>query len=280
MPENLPYPKPCLFNAVSLDHWDLIVDMISLRGQRLQLQLLTNKFYWCSSHRSSSLLNLYDASSQHIHLGIHVNQCCGYCDGIGGEKLLVALMVTRCRLCWCFRLLDILAARKDPAGLTGKVLINGHPQPSNFRLMSGYVVQDDVVMGTLSIRENLRFSADLRSPRGTTAKEREAMVNKVIEELSLGILIYVQLKNDGFSHHHHGGKSNGRLGCRSNFLTPVNEISQFSLRRFKKLENSDALIVYMWSQDVDNNETIVYTISFMVNFICVMLLSYRLLIKI
>ena len=40
-----------------------------------------------------------------------------------------------------------MAARKDPAGLTGKVLINGHPQPSNFRLMSGYVVQDDVVMG-------------------------------------------------------------------------------------------------------------------------------------
>ena len=87
-----------------------------------------------------------------------------------------------------------MAARKDPAGLTGKVLINGHPQPSNFRLMSGYVVQDDVVMGTLSIRENLRFSADLRSPRGTTAKEREAMVNKVIEELSLGILIYDHLK--------------------------------------------------------------------------------------
>ena len=77
--------------------------------------------------------------------------------------------------------------------------------------MSGYVVQDDVVMGTLSIRENLRFSADLRSPRGTTAKEREAMVNKVIEELSLGILIYAQLKNDGFSHHHHGGKIYRRL---------------------------------------------------------------------
>ena len=104
-----------------------------------------------------------------------------------------------------------MAARKDPAGLTGKVLINGHPQPSNFRLMSGYVVQDDVVMGTLSIRENLRFSADLRCPRGTTAKEREAMVNKVIEELSLGIFIYVQLKNDGFPHDYHGGKIYRRL---------------------------------------------------------------------
>ena len=84
------------------------------------------------------------------------------------------------------RLLDILAARKDPYGLTGEVLINGHPQPSNFRLMSGYVVQDDVVMGTLSVRENLRFSADLRLPREITKMEREAKVNRVISELSLG----------------------------------------------------------------------------------------------
>ena len=85
-----------------------------------------------------------------------------------------------------FSLLDILATRKDPQGLTGEVLINGHPQPSNFRLMSGYVVQDDVVMGTLSVRENLRFSADLRLPRDITEMEREAKVNRVISELSLG----------------------------------------------------------------------------------------------
>lgn len=83
-------------------------------------------------------------------------------------------------------MLDILAARKDPSGLTGQVLISGHPQPSNFRLMSGYVVQDDVVMGTLSIRENLRFSADLRLPRGLSSAEKEARVDRVIGELSLG----------------------------------------------------------------------------------------------
>ena len=52
--------------------------------------------------------------------------------------------------------------------------------------MSGYVVQDDVVMGTLSVRENLRFSADLRLPRDITEMEREAKVNRVISELSLG----------------------------------------------------------------------------------------------
>nr|XP_021484087.1 ATP-binding cassette sub-family G member 2-like [Meriones unguiculatus] len=38
-------------------------------------------------------------------------------------------------------LLDILAARKDPRGLSGDVLINGAPQPANFKCCSGYVVQ-------------------------------------------------------------------------------------------------------------------------------------------
>lgn len=40
-----------------------------------------------------------------------------------------------------FRFLDVLAARKDPAGLSGEVLINGAPQPPNFKCLSGYVVQ-------------------------------------------------------------------------------------------------------------------------------------------
>uniref|UniRef100_A0A3B3D3K3 ABC transporter domain-containing protein n=1 Tax=Oryzias melastigma TaxID=30732 RepID=A0A3B3D3K3_ORYME len=37
--------------------------------------------------------------------------------------------------------LDILAARKDPIGLSGEVLIDGAPQPPNFKCLSGYVVQ-------------------------------------------------------------------------------------------------------------------------------------------
>ncbi|XP_030060706.1 ATP-binding cassette sub-family G member 2 isoform X2 [Microcaecilia unicolor] len=38
-------------------------------------------------------------------------------------------------------LLDVLAARKDPSGLSGEVLIDGIPQPPNFKCISGYVVQ-------------------------------------------------------------------------------------------------------------------------------------------
>ncbi|XP_072553441.1 broad substrate specificity ATP-binding cassette transporter ABCG2 [Salminus brasiliensis] len=81
--------------------------------------------------------------------------------------------------------LDVLAARKDPKGLTGEVLIDGAPQPPNFKCLSGYVVQDDVVMGTLTVRENFRFSAALRLPMTVSQKEKEEKVERLIEELGL-----------------------------------------------------------------------------------------------
>ena len=40
-----------------------------------------------------------------------------------------------------YRLLDILADRKAKNGITGTVVVDGRLQPSNFRFISGYVVQ-------------------------------------------------------------------------------------------------------------------------------------------
>ncbi|NWW51943.1 ABCG2 protein, partial [Pedionomus torquatus] len=82
-------------------------------------------------------------------------------------------------------LLDILAARKDPHGLSGDILINGVPQPANFKCTSGYVVQDDVVMGSLTVRENLKFSAALRLSKSVKEQERNERVNQIINELGL-----------------------------------------------------------------------------------------------
>ena len=51
------------------------------------------------------------------------------------------------------RLLDILAGRKNKSGLTGRVLVNGQPQPSNFKCISGYVVQVNLIkINTLLIQ--------------------------------------------------------------------------------------------------------------------------------
>ncbi|XP_068164681.1 broad substrate specificity ATP-binding cassette transporter ABCG2-like [Antennarius striatus] len=81
--------------------------------------------------------------------------------------------------------LDVLAGRKDLAGVSGEVLIDGACQPPNFKCLSGYVVQDDVVMGSLTVRENLTFSAALRLPECIAHKEKEDKVNRLIQELGL-----------------------------------------------------------------------------------------------
>ncbi|CAF1088269.1 unnamed protein product [Rotaria sordida] len=65
--------------------------------------------------------------------------------------------------------------------------MNGHPRPisSVFRYMVGYVVQDDIFSGTLTVRENLLFSANLRLPQSVTVGERLERVDKIIEQLGL-----------------------------------------------------------------------------------------------
>lgn len=69
-------------------------------------------------------------------------------------------------------LLDVLAMRKDPAGLSGEVLLNGNPLPRNFKRISGYVTQKDIITGTLTVRENLMFCANLRLPTSINPKTR------------------------------------------------------------------------------------------------------------
>lgn len=47
-------------------------------------------------------------------------------------------------------------------------------------------LQDDVVMGTLTVRQNLSFSAALRLPSTISQEEKDQKVDKLIQELGLG----------------------------------------------------------------------------------------------
>lgn len=82
-------------------------------------------------------------------------------------------------------LLDILADRKHPEGLTGRILLDGIPRDPTFKYNVGYVVQEDIITGTLTVRENLMFSANVRLPKDVPFIEREEQVTKVISELGL-----------------------------------------------------------------------------------------------
>jgi ATP-binding cassette subfamily G (WHITE) protein 2 len=95
-------------------------------------------------------------------------------------------------------LLDVLADRKGRRGPSGDVLINGSRRPKNFKCVSGYVVQDDLIMGSLSVRENLAFSAALRLPSGTTWSQRRERVDRVIQELGLVSCAGTKVGNEFF----------------------------------------------------------------------------------
>jgi ATP-binding cassette subfamily G (WHITE) protein 2 len=67
-------------------------------------------------------------------------------------------------------LLDILADRKNQQGLTGKILLDGQTYRQDFNSRIDYVVQDDILSETLTVRENLMFSANLRLSRNISFK--------------------------------------------------------------------------------------------------------------
>ena len=82
-------------------------------------------------------------------------------------------------------LLDVLAARKVKSNVRGQVLLDGDPQPSYFKCTTGYVVQDDCLANTLSVKENIFFSANLRLPFSTSLKVKRQLVHNVIDKLGL-----------------------------------------------------------------------------------------------
>ncbi len=81
-------------------------------------------------------------------------------------------------------LLNIMAERMAGARLktSGTAAFNGGGLES---VRSAYVMQQDILLPTLTVRETLQYAADLRLPPPTTAEERRKVVEEVILELGL-----------------------------------------------------------------------------------------------
>lgn len=69
--------------------------------------------------------------------------------------------------------------------VTGDVLLNGHPRSNSFQRKTGYVQQQDLHLGTSTVREALRFSAELRQPAEVSTEEKHEYVEQVIELLEM-----------------------------------------------------------------------------------------------
>jgi len=83
-------------------------------------------------------------------------------------------------------LLDVLADRKNGGEIAGEVLLNGKRRDAYFKRVSAYVMQFDALFETLTVREMLAYTAELRlTGGGETSGVREAAVERVIRDLDL-----------------------------------------------------------------------------------------------
>ncbi|KKY26406.1 putative atp-binding cassette sub-family g member 5 [Diplodia seriata] len=84
-------------------------------------------------------------------------------------------------------LLNVMSNRMHGRRLhvTGGTLFNGHDVLGDLSAISAYVMQTDVLQPTLTVRETLRYAADLRLPTSVAKDERRRVVDEVILELGL-----------------------------------------------------------------------------------------------
>ena len=83
-------------------------------------------------------------------------------------------------------LLDVLARKIVSSRIAGRVELDGQPVTSSLmRRTSAYVRQDDLMYTCLTVRETLRFAAELRMSRTCSKQEKEEKVEHTIELLGL-----------------------------------------------------------------------------------------------
>ncbi|XP_019056036.1 PREDICTED: ABC transporter G family member 15-like [Nelumbo nucifera] len=82
-------------------------------------------------------------------------------------------------------LLDSLSGRlSGNTIMTGNVLINGRKKRLDYGLVA-YVTQEDVLLGTLTVRETISYSAHLRLPSALSKEEIDQVVEDTIMEMGL-----------------------------------------------------------------------------------------------
>lgn len=82
-------------------------------------------------------------------------------------------------------LLDVLAARKNIGIIGGSILVDGIAPGKHFQRSTSYAEQLDLHDPTQTVREALRFSADLRQPYETPRSEKYAYVEEIISLLEM-----------------------------------------------------------------------------------------------
>lgn len=82
-------------------------------------------------------------------------------------------------------LLNILAGYKCQ-GATGQILVNGQPRNlKQFRKMSRYIMQEDLVQPMLSVEEAMMVAADLKLGKNMTKNDKRKAIDEILQLLRL-----------------------------------------------------------------------------------------------
>lgn len=88
-------------------------------------------------------------------------------------------------------LLAVLSGRASYGRVGGRLLVSGRPT-DDLRFLqhvTGFVPQDDVLHGELTVEENVRFQAALRLPEGTSDEQLNVQVAQVAKDLQLSSIL-------------------------------------------------------------------------------------------
>lgn len=102
-------------------------------------------------------------------------------------------------------LIDALADRIAKESLKGTVTLNGEVLESRMlKVISAYVMQDDLLFPMLTVEETLMFSAEFRLPRSLSKRKKKARVQALIDQLGLRSAAKTVIGDEG-----HRGVSGG-----------------------------------------------------------------------
>ncbi|ROT38353.1 ABC transporter [Sodiomyces alkalinus F11] len=101
-------------------------------------------------------------------------------------------------------LLNTMSERTISSRLSQEGLITFNGNPGIHSVRHAYVMQQDILLSALTVRETLQYSANLRLPPSTTQQERAQIVEEVILELGLK-----ECANTRIGNHQHRGCSGG-----------------------------------------------------------------------
>ncbi|CAG7865436.1 unnamed protein product [Brassica rapa] len=175
------------------------------RSQALDIALASNFFSSVSSYPLTSpspfVLSFKDLTySVKIKKMFNPLPCCGSSDGddmemntkmllngISGEAKEGEMMaVLGASGSGKSTLIDALADRIAKESLHGSITLNGEVLESSLhKVISAYVMQDDLLFPMLTVEETLMFSAEFRLPRSLSKKKKQARVQTLIDQLGL-----------------------------------------------------------------------------------------------